>query len=243
MSFTSSINGTTVVSGPEVIQVSDFYVHAGILHPVTVGSIAIIVLFGCLRLGSNRSIAPLTTFDWLINVALGSTLAGIVNGNSLVRGLLALATMLAFQYLTSILTTRFPRQCNKLFQSPPLVIAFRGMLLHKVMRTHRISSSDVYAALRERGLLNISQVECVIIEPNGVIAIITKKELKDSKVEPEALMCIPAYKALCEEDDKQQRNSDSSGYHMGIIDEEKANKMTMANTDTDALNLAASKCS
>ena len=55
---TSRNNGTIIVTGPEVIQISDFYVRAGILHPITVGAIAVIV-----RLGSNRSIAPINVFD------------------------------------------------------------------------------------------------------------------------------------------------------------------------------------
>ena len=196
---TSSSNGTVLVAGPQVVQSQDFFVKAGILHPITVGAIAVIVLFGYLRLGSNRSIAPITIFDWLINVALGSTLAGIVNGNSLVRGLLALGTMLGFQYITSTLASRFDGRCAWLFQSPPLVIAFRGMMLTQVMKNHRISGTDLNAALRQQGVLNICQVECAIIEPNGTISVFTTKALKDAKVEPDVLMAVPAYKALCEE--------------------------------------------
>lgn len=70
-----------------------------IRSPITVGTIAIILLFVYLRLSSNRVVAPMTLFDWLLNVALGSTLAGIVNGTSLVRGLLSLATLMAFQLI------------------------------------------------------------------------------------------------------------------------------------------------
>jgi len=156
---TSGTNGTVVISGPDVVQTSDFYVKAGILHPVTIGSIAVIALFTYLRLGSNRSIAPITIFDWLINVALGSTLAGIVNGNSLVRGLLSLGTMLGFQFITSTMACRFNGHLSWLFQSPPLVIAFRGMMLTKVMKKHRISHTDLNAALRAQNVVNICQVD------------------------------------------------------------------------------------
>ena len=65
--------------------------------PVAVGSIAIIALFLYLRLSSNRCVAPVTLFDWILNVALGSTLAGIVNGTSLTRGIISLITLLSFQ--------------------------------------------------------------------------------------------------------------------------------------------------
>ncbi len=40
---TSGTNGTIIVSGPHVLQVSDFYVKAGVLHPLAVGSIAVVV--------------------------------------------------------------------------------------------------------------------------------------------------------------------------------------------------------
>lgn len=195
--FTRSSNGTTILPGPHAIQESDFFVRAGILHPIIIGSIAILVLFASLRLGSNRSIAPITIFDWLMNVALGSTLAGIVNGNSLVRGLFALGTMLGFQYVTSMLATRFPR-LGWLFQSPPLVVAFRGQMLGTVMRDHRISVTDIYASLRSHGLLSVCQIECAIIEPNGMISIFSINALDEADVEPDALMAVPAYKALCE---------------------------------------------
>jgi hypothetical protein len=93
-SGSSGNNGTLVVAGPDTIQVADFYVHASILHPLVIGSIAIIVLFTSLRFFSNRSIAAMNVTDWIANVAIGSTLAGIVNGNSLARGMIGLCTIL-----------------------------------------------------------------------------------------------------------------------------------------------------
>ncbi|RDW56521.1 hypothetical protein BP5796_13162 [Coleophoma crateriformis] len=215
---TSSSNGTTIVSGPNVIQQSDFFVKAGVLHPIIVGSIAVIALFGYLRLGSNRSVAPITVFDWVINVALGSTLAGIVNGNSLVRGLLALATMLAFQYTTSTLASRFNERLAWIFQGPPLVVAFRGTMLRTVMTRHRISPSDVNAALRQNGVLNICQVECGIIEPNGKFSIFTTKQLEDAGVDADVLTTVPAYQALCE---KESRTGRSRSTDFGNGDEER----------------------
>lgn len=193
-----SVNGTYVISGPKVIQLSDVFVKPGILHPITVGAAATLALFIYLRLGSNRCIAPINIFDWVINVALGSTLAGIVNGASLVRGLLALATMLWFQWLTSTLATRFNEKLAWIFQSHPLVIAFHGKMLVDVMKKHRISPTDVNAALRQNGILNICQVETAIIEPNGTISIFTMKQVEEAKVDPDVLMAVPAYRALYE---------------------------------------------
>lgn len=206
---TSSSNGTTIVTGPDVIQVSDFYAHAGILHPLIVGSIAVIVLFFYLRLGSNRSVAPITVFDWIINVALGSTLAGIVNGNSLVRGLIALLTMLTFQYITSHLSSHYAQRFEWIFHAPPLVIVFRGRFLHKTMAKHRISESDIYSALRQKSLLHVDQVEVIIIEANGTFSIFTRESVEKFDREAKALMAVPAYRALCEKDAGKETSDNS----------------------------------
>lgn len=211
-SSTSNINGTTIISGPNVIQRSDFYVSAGILHPLIVGSIAVIVLFFYLRLGSNRSVAPITVFDWIINVALGSTLAGIVNGNSLVRGILALWTMLTFQWIISHITSHYKQRFEWIFSAPPLVVAFRGEFLRKTMAKHRISESDIYGALRQKGLLHIKQVEVVIIEANGAFSIFEMEAVKECKWGCSALMKVPAYKALYEEAATNEvKKSESAG--------------------------------
>jgi hypothetical protein len=72
-------------------------------------------------------------------------------------------------------------------------------MLMKVMKKHRISPADVNAALRHQRVLNICQVDCGIIEPNGSISLFTTKDLEDARVDPDVLMAVPAYKALCEQ--------------------------------------------
>jgi len=197
-------NGTLAVAGPKVIQTADFYLNSSILHPFVIGSVAILALFILLRFISNRTIAPMNTFDWLVNVALGSTLAGIVNGNSLVRGLLGLATMLAFQWLTSFLGSQWHGKLSCYLSSPPLIIAFRGRMLEKVMQSHRVSHDDFFTALRQQGILSVSQVECVIIEANGAFSIYTKSSVDEYDDEPDVLMRVVGYKALCEEAEKNR---------------------------------------
>lgn len=204
-------NTTVVAAGPNVIQGEDFFVKAGILHPIICGTIAVLALFLYLRVGSNRSVAPITVFDWIINVALGSTLAGIVNGNSLVRGLLSLITMLGIQYITSRLASSFKERLSWMLQGPPLVLVFRGEMLTKVMRNHRISTTDVRGALRSHGILNVSQVECVMIEANGAFSVFTRQTLRDTGVEPEVLMAVPAYRKLCEERGENEKGAQEVG--------------------------------
>lgn len=113
-------------------------------------------------------------------------------GTSLTRGILSLIVLLFFQFFTQVppfspsfvRVTTYKHLARTLFSapdrrslcssnmgatferivaSPPLVIAFRGHQLDKVMRQHRISKTDLNSALRKYGIWNIKEVECVII--------------------------------------------------------------------------------
>ncbi|PVH76659.1 hypothetical protein DL98DRAFT_591961 [Cadophora sp. DSE1049] len=143
----SDINGTVIISGryfPTSLFPFIIFIKADILHLITVGFATVLVLFTYLHLGSNRSIAPITVFDWVINVALGSSLARIVNGNSFTRRLLAIATMLAFQYITSTLATRFHNRLAWAFQVPP----FRRCIFTKKELLDARVKPDVLMAVR-----------------------------------------------------------------------------------------------
>jgi uncharacterized membrane protein YcaP (DUF421 family) len=63
----------------------------------------------------------------------------------------------------SLVSTHLGYHIEHIIQAPPLVIAFRGRALSKVMRHHRISQTDLNAALRGERIWNIREVEAVII--------------------------------------------------------------------------------
>lgn len=181
--------------GFKLLQQSDFYKRASLLHPVAVGSIAIAFLFVYFRFMSNRCSAPVTLFDTIIGVALGSVLGAIVTGTSLARGIIALIVLLFFQVFTSCLSSLMGVNIERLVNSPPLVIAFRGRPLKKTMKQHRISMTDLNSALRKEGIWNISEVECVIIESTGLFSVYKRCNYPQD-YPPEVLLDIKGYKAL-----------------------------------------------
>lgn len=58
--------------GEGLLNVGDFFKFESILHPFAIGSIAILSLFAYLRVSSNRTVAPLTIWDEICSIALGS---------------------------------------------------------------------------------------------------------------------------------------------------------------------------
>ena len=105
---------------------------------------------------------------------------------------------------------------------------------------HRISVSDVNASLRGHGLLNVCQVECGIIEPNGTISVFSMKQLEEAEVDPDVLMAVPAYKALCE-----QARMSGSGQSSDTVDgdEEQGNGCKVKQTASADMDDVAIKAS
>ena len=87
------------------------------------------------------------------------------------------------------------------FNSPPLVIAFRGRALTKVMRKHRISETDLNSAMRRHGIWNIREVEAVIIESTGSFSVFKRCD-RPEDYDAEVLLDVPGYKSLVEHFDK-----------------------------------------
>lgn len=98
-----------------------------------------------------------------------------------------------WQYGISYLCTHFPRHAGRLLSPRPLVLAFRGEMLMKAMKTHRVSKSDLYSALRAKGVWNLCEVELVVIEPNGLFSIYLRKDFPENYVRTTQLSYIVLY--------------------------------------------------
>jgi uncharacterized membrane protein YcaP (DUF421 family) len=70
------------------------------------------------------------------------------------------------------------------------------------MRRHRISTTDLNGALRQRNIWHISEVEAVIIESTGNFSIYKRSELPKD-MEPQVLLDVPGYQKLVEHFDNE----------------------------------------
>ena len=80
------------------------------------------------------------------------------------------------------------------------------------MRKHRISTSDLNGALRQKNIWHISEVEAVIIESTGNFSIYKRSNFPKD-LEPQVLLDVPGYQKLVEhfeeeEEDNKRRGAD-----------------------------------
>jgi uncharacterized membrane protein YcaP (DUF421 family) len=148
-----------------------------LLRTLLAAGLAYPLLILLLRISGKRTLAQMNVFDFIVTVALGSTLASmlVTNEVSLVQGFEALALLVGLQFLvawTSVRSARFRR----LVKSEPRIILKDGCLLPDALKQERFSEDEVLQALREQGIADLSSVQAVVLETNGRISVVRKSE-------------------------------------------------------------------
>lgn len=148
-----------------------------------VGVCAYAALVLLLRVSGKRTLTKFNAFDFVVTVALGSTLATILLSKdvALAEGAMAFAVLIALQYVVAWLSVRFST-FGGLVKSEPSLLLYRGRFLYDTMRSERVTEGEIRAAIREQGVLDVENVEAVVLETAGSISIITSSEASPSSL-------------------------------------------------------------
>ncbi|MFF0989468.1 DUF421 domain-containing protein [Kocuria nitroreducens] len=168
-----------------------------ILRIVLIGAAAYAALVVCLRISGKRTLAQLNVFDFIVTVALGSTLATVLLNTdvSWVEGVTAFGLLAGLQLLVAWVCSRWPR-VRGFFTAEPALLLAEGRIRHDAMRRNRLTESELRQAVRMQGTGDLSQVEAVVLETNGKLSVITSSKYGDGS----ALKDIRGIEALGDDD-------------------------------------------
>ena len=141
---------------------------------VVVGTAAYAALVVFIRIFGKRTLSKMNAFDFVVTVALGSTLATVLLSKDvvLVEGLLALLLLCSLQFAVAYLSVRSKR-VEAMVKSEPSLLLYKGQFLYDAMRRERITESEVVAALRSSGVGDISEAEAAVLESDGLVSVVT----------------------------------------------------------------------
>lgn len=144
-----------------------------IIRVLLVGTLAYAAVVLVLRLSGNRTLSKMSAYDFIVTIALGSTLSSIlINRNvSLAEGLAAFALLVVLQLAVSWLLIR-SRLFGKAVRETPVLLLRDGVLLDAAMKNARITRSDIRSAVRKRGIGALEQVDAVVLETDGTLSVI-----------------------------------------------------------------------
>lgn len=142
-----------------------------------VGTLAYVALVAILRVSGKRTLSKFNAFDFVVTVALGSTLATILLSKevALVEGVTALALLVLLQAIITWLSVRSSR-FQAVVKSEPTLLLRDGLLLQDAMRRQRVTREELVAALRSEGVDDLAAAAAVILETDGTISVIERRK-------------------------------------------------------------------
>lgn len=134
----------------------------------------LMVLF---RATGKRSLAHITTFDFILLLVVGEATQQALLGDdfSITTSFLVITTLVTIDIVLGLLQQKFPR-IGPLIEDVPLVLVDEGKPIQRHMDKSRISSSEILEAAREKqGLERMDQIKYAVLERTGSISIIPKE--------------------------------------------------------------------
>lgn len=156
----------------------------GLLRVLVVGTLAYAALVVLLRTTGKRTLSKMNAFDFVVTVALGSTLATVLLSKdvALAEGVLAFAVLIVLQLVVAWLSARSPR-FRTLVKAEPRLLLHRGEILNDALRRERVAPEEVMAAVRSSGYGSLEQVAAVVLETDGTFSVIGAIQASASAME------------------------------------------------------------
>ena len=151
------------------------------------GVLAYVALLLLLRTSGKRTLSKLNAFDFVVTVALGSTLATVVLSSevALADGVAALALLVGLQWVVAFASSR-SRRVERLVKAEPTLL-YRNGFLAAAMRKERVTADELRQASRSQGHAGLEKVAAIVLETDGTLSILTEQPSSlHSRAEPES---------------------------------------------------------
>ena len=144
-----------------------------VLRTLVLGILTYALLVLLLRASGKRTLSKMNAFDFVVTVALGSTLASVLTSKSvsLAQGVTALALLIVLQLINTAIAVRWPAY-QRLIKARPTLLLYRGEFLTDVMKRQRVTEEEILAAMRQQGVAEPAQVDAVVLETEGSLSVL-----------------------------------------------------------------------
>lgn len=136
------------------------------------------VLWLLIRLAGRRTLAELSTFDFILFLIIGGATQRALIGQdySLINAFVVVTTLIVVDILVGLVERDFSF-INKIIKGVPTILVDNGHLLTGRMRRSRVTADEILERARSlHGLENLEQVKYAILEASGEISIIPREK-------------------------------------------------------------------
>lgn len=138
---------------------------------------ALIVLFIITRLSGKKQLAQLTFFQYIVGITIGDITAVIATDieSNLVHGYTSLLIFALIPFFIDFLSLK-SKTIRDLFEGKSTVLIHKGKVLEKNMRKEHITADELLEQLRLKDAFRVADVEFAVLEGNGELSVMKKKE-------------------------------------------------------------------
>lgn len=147
-------------------------VSTGELALALASAVAILgIAIATIRVIGLRSLAKMSSFDFVVTIALGSIVATVAaTSTSLWTGAAAFASLLTIQWIVSTLRRR--TGFGQIVDNEPVILMSGPEMIPENLDRTRVTEDDVRAKLREANVTDYAQVLAVVFESTGDISVL-----------------------------------------------------------------------
>jgi uncharacterized membrane protein YcaP (DUF421 family) len=148
------------------------------------GLIIYFILLVIFRISGKRSLAQITTFDFVLLLIISETTQQAMVGDdfSITNAVLLIVTLMSIDIALSI-WKQHSRWLDKLIEDAPVLVVEQGRPLKDRMDKERIDETDILASARElRGLERMEQIKYAVLERGGHITIVPKRSQNSATI-------------------------------------------------------------
>ena len=141
------------------------------------GVLAYVALIVRLRVSGKRTLSKMNAFDFVVTVALGSTLATVLLNKNVTfsEGMLAFALLIFLQFSITWLSVRY-KAVSRLVKSEPALLVCQGNFLRTAMKQERITEDELLAVMRQNNLAGVEEAEAIVLETEGNLSVIKRTD-------------------------------------------------------------------
>lgn len=142
-----------------------------------------IFLILLLRITGKRQVGQLAPFDLVLLLVLSNAVQNSMNGgdNSLIGGAVSAGTLVLLNLVVGVITHR-SKKLEGLIEGHPQVLIHNGKLYQEIMTAARLTHHELHAALRQGGCACVDDVHMAVLENNGSISVVPKREMSEAAV-------------------------------------------------------------
>jgi len=153
-----------------------FVPQVSVLEKVLRALLVFIFLVAALRLGGKRELGQINVLDLAVLLLVSNALQNAMIGadDSVTGGVVGASTLFAANYLFVRVVFR-SRRASRILEGTPTVLLEHGRLHERALRSEAINEDALRSAALERGFADLDEVDLIVLEPNGHLAIMGRE--------------------------------------------------------------------